>query len=419
MKIDKKEILDFAKKNVLSIISGVVALLALVALYWPVMTPMYSSLQDTLGTRKAENDVLQRLRTANRNWPALPDSSNTIPVKLTLFPNRERIDKANEIKEHIHDQAQKIKTETAKNNAHEQLVEGVLPQPGEKRFLFATAYQEMMAKTLPAELRGATPPTDAEIHAAADQVWINDYAPKIVKVAGKEINRAGLEQEWGVAAAKLPAAMRLQRASTSKLYLDKDAISLNRTVLNNPQGPPENVIWYAQNMLWVERDLAAAIERINADSNSVMSSTIKHLVLMHVADDQNQYATAGPGAAAGAGGTAAGFERSITGRLSNATYDVIDFSLTMNVDARKIPEVIAELERGKLITVTQVNATSVDGVAAAENGFIYGDVPVARVVIHGEDIFLRDWTTPMMPDSVKTQLGIAATNAAEGGSRPH
>lgn len=426
MKIDKQEFLDIVKKNILSIISGAIVLIALIALYWPINSPMYSDTQATLNKRKVENDALQRLRTTPRSWPAIPDPANPNPIKLTLFPNRERIDKGNEIKDAIHEQAQKIKTETAKNNAHEQLAEGVLPQPGEKRFLFATAYQEMMLKTLPADLKSTMPPTDVEIHDAADLLWNNNYVNRIVKVSGKAVNQDAIVGDWREAAAKLPESMRLQRASDARIYISPDAIALSRTILNSPSGPRESEIWYAQNMLWVEQDVIAAINRMNADSKSVMESPIKHLIQLHVADDQNQYvrpATGGMpgGGMSGQGGQAAdggGFARSVTGRMSNPTYDVIDFTLTINVDASKIPAILAELERGKLITVQQVNASAVDGAAAAESGLIYGDVPVAHLVIHGEDVFMREWTTPWMPDPVKATLGITVA-AGPAGMPPH
>ena len=45
--------------------------------------------------------------------------------------------------------------------------------------------------------------------------------------------------------------------------------------------------------------------------------------------------------------------------------------------------------------------------AAADNGYIYGDVPVARLSVEGEDLFLRDWTVKLMPDPVKVDLAIA------------
>ena len=119
-----------------------------------------------------------------------------------------------------------------------------------------------------------------------------------------------------------------------------------------------------------------------------------------------------PGAGGGGGGGAApvdGFTRSPTGRMSNGLYDVVRFTMSMNVEAAKIPTILEELQKGKLITITHVNAISVDGLTASDNGFIYGDVPVARLSVEGEDLFLRDWTVKLMPDPIKTVLGIPLT----------
>ncbi len=170
-------------------------------------------------------------------------------------------------------------------------------------------------------------------------------------------------------------------------------------MLNSPQGPKENEIWYAQNMLWVEQDVLAAIKRLNADAANVTTAAVKHIIRLDVPEDVTQYVTPAGGAD--------GFARSPTGRLSNGLYDVVQFNLVLNVDASKISKVIAELQAGKLITVTSFNVVSVDGVAAADQGYIYGDVPVVNLTIKCEELFLRDWTTKLMPDSIKAQLGIA------------
>ena len=44
--------------------------------------------------------------------------------------------------------------------------------------------------------------------------------------------------------------------------------------------------------------------------------------------------------------------------------------------------------------------------AAAGAGYFYGSEPVTEVTLLVETIWLRSWTTPFMPDEVKTSLGI-------------
>jgi hypothetical protein len=69
------------------------------------------------------------------------------------------------------------------------------------------------------------------------------------------------------------------------------------------------------------------------------------------------------------------------------------------------------LQTSKLITVQQFDLSAVDGIAAADDGYVYGDVPVVRLTIRGEELFLRDWTVKLMPDQIKSLLQVPADSA--------
>src|SRR5205807_10670672 len=60
-----------------------------------------------------------------------------------------------------------------------------------------------------------------------------------------------------------------------------------------------------------------------------------------------------------------------TGRICNPLYDVVKFKLVLDVDASRSPEVIQELERGKFITVMQMNTAVVDLLQARDDGFLF------------------------------------------------
>jgi hypothetical protein len=92
---------------------------------------------------------------------------------------------------------------------------------------------------------------------------------------------------------------------------------------------------------------------------------------------------------------------------------VLHFEVEMNVDARKVPAIIAELQRGKLLTVYTADTKVVDARAAIDDGYVYGDAPVVNLRLLCEELMMRGWTVgkdpakdALMPNSVELTLGI-------------
>lgn len=404
--------MEIVKKNILSVICGVVALLALVGLQWPV-NGMYDDTKAQLVERKGAYDKLHQLRTAQRQWPALPDLSSAPPQRLDHFPNETTLKKGDSIRDAVQAQAKEMKSRTAVNNEHQPLAPGILPTPGENRYQFEAPYRKKVSPKGIAEfMSSALPPTDEEVHAEALRLYNTDYAPRIIQVAGKPVNKAQIDEDWKAAAAKLQSKMRLDRAKNCKIYLNPSVIPNSLGIFNNPQGPRESEIWYAQMQVWLEDDVLGAIRRINENAGDVTESPVKELVSLMVPGDKSMYVLGNNSAP-----PEPNFARGITGRASNALYDVIHFDMAINVDARKVPFIIAEMQKGQLITITHVNLSAVDGVVAAHDGFFYGDVPVVRLNLQVEDLYLREWTSKLMPDVVKQELGAPVNSLPPGMNR--
>ncbi|MDB5331950.1 MAG: hypothetical protein JWP03_3101 [Phycisphaerales bacterium] len=427
--------MEMVKKNILSVICGVIALLALVAWFWPI-GGMFEREQLALNTKQADYKKLSTLVSAPRKWPVTGSESDpAIPLKR--FPNEQIIDDGDRIKKLVHIQADKMLEVTVNGDPnlklqgtyHATLLSDVFPNPRERRFNFQSAYFQAVQQDIPKLLEAVIPPDDEEIHAAADKLWKDVYEPKIVTVGGKAFNFQQQEQEWHEAADKLPEQMRTERAAKFKLYVDATALAVSRPMVPTPnQTLKDEDLWYAQNMIWVQRDVAEAIARINSTSANVMESPVKRLLKLELPDDASQYIQAGGGP--GAQGAAAAptpealsgkaYSRTPTGRVCNPLYDVIQFTLQINVDARKIPMIISELERGRLVTIYQADASTVDAQAAVDDGYIYGPAPIVQLTLKGEQLFMRQWTVKMMPDRVKDvlQIGPADANAAAPAAAP-
>src|SRR3954462_12837352 len=82
--------MDIVKKNLVSIVCGVLALVALVAVFvWP-LNGYYDTLHSKVAARAAVYSKVDGLMNKPRSLPVL-DLSHPEPLKLTKFPSRDVI----------------------------------------------------------------------------------------------------------------------------------------------------------------------------------------------------------------------------------------------------------------------------------------------------------------------------------------
>jgi len=100
---------------------------------------------------------------------------------------------------------------------------------------------------------------------------------------------------------------------------------------------------------------------------------------------------------------------SVTGRKSgpaNPLYDVRVTELRVVCSSARLPKLFDALASTNLMTVIGVELSAVDVWADLDQGYYYGDESVIRAVIKIESVWLRNWTTPLMPAGVRTRLGL-------------
>jgi hypothetical protein len=107
------------------------------------------------------------------------------------------------------------------------------------------------------------------------------------------------------------------------------------------------------------------------------------------------------------------FNRSCTGRVSNRLYDVVHFTVVVDVDAARYQHFIANLTNGKLITVLDTDLKAIDLEKAQERGFVYGSEPVVQLKLKCEAIFMR---TPQYLDRLPRDVNQLLTAAWVGGA---
>jgi hypothetical protein len=186
---------------------------------------------------------------------------------------------------------------------------------------------------------------------------------------------------------------------------------------------------YAWNFdYWVVSDLLRAIDKANTDAGgtraNVENALVKRVESLGVealplsveskAEERDGFGNIIEDTAEVASGPESNPAVSVTGRVSNAEYDVVNARMTLIVDASRLPRLFKAFADTNLITVLDMDVSDVDLWADLRQGYFYGSAPVVRVSLELETVWLRDWTVPMMPPSVRKALGVVEEISGNG-----
>jgi len=413
---------DILKKNILSILCGVVVLIA-VAAYFFFVTGLFhgdGSLEAKANERKEQYERLNTLVSKTRNLPVV-DLDTPNPVPMQVFPTEAVIQAGEQVTKQLTSQAEAMEREAAKRNqrppllATQQNPKGIFPNPNDiQKIEFRGAYEQFILEEIPKMLQSGTPPTEEQVSEAEDRLWNEKYADQIYTVEGKEVNRGPIEEAYKNEITTLRDTLEKQIAAKNKMYLEADAISVNGQLFKSADSAPTNEVWYAQTALWVQQDVVRSIADLNKNAKSVTDAPVKHLVSLKIPPGKAQYimkAAAPTSAEEGASAAPTGpdYTLSPTGRICNAVYDVVQFELVVKMDGHYVPTLLQELSRDKFVTVHKVELTGVDSELARVDGYYYGKAPMVQATITGEGLLLHKWTAPLVPDVVKKEMpGYAA-----------
>lgn len=417
--------MELVKKNILSIICGVVALIAIVASFVP-LGGYIEALQGDLNKSKSSFESLTSLKSKPRNLPTL-SLDETTPRPLGMFPSQDVIDKAGNVVKEVEAQSIKMRDAAVAMNRRLPLVPRSLPSPGANDELsFRNRYLDLMSFGPNGEISpilkkynaGVLPKTEEITRFIALKRQEIERDRVIRGVNGQIANPEEIAQALAEAATQIPAQMRQNVADRSMFYVD--ALTLDRMTEINPQQRPTPItIWWAQVALWVQQDVLAAITEANKGSESLTKAPVKRLTKVSV-PFMNSFVTAAAAAAPVAGAappTGDPFaladaaitkvvQASPTGRVSNGMFDVVQFKVDLIMEVDKIPAFLRTLSHNRLMTAYQVDVKAVDAEQARLEGFHYGDKPVSQVTLSCEALLLRHWTIPLMPKFIKQQLGV-------------
>ena len=404
--------MEIVKKNILSIVCGVIAIGAVVFYFVYVTGKLQPDLEAEAKQRKSQYDTLNNLLGKSRNLPVV-DIKNTTPVPLPSFPTVDIIKQAKDVTSRLTGQSKQILALAVKLNQRPPLVPGVFPKPNDTaKLTFRDAYADYVTNQVPKLLNAASPPTVEDVTKEEDRLWNDKYAPKIIWVNGAEANREVVDREYLAEVADLRDTLEKKTAEEHRVYLDKGAVTTNEQLWKSEASPPDAQVWYAQMATWVQTDIINSIAALNERAlkgkapkdQNIINAPVKHVMRVEVPQGAEMYFritdTSKEGIAAGA----QDFMSSPTGRTSGNVYDVIKFTLMVKMDARFVPALIEELARGKFITVHKVDTANVDTALAREEGFYYGESPIVQATFTGEALMLREWTLKLVPEIVKKDL---------------
>jgi hypothetical protein len=194
---------------------------------------------------------------------------------------------------------------------------------------------------------------------------------------------------------------------------------------SNPRLGNDKDLFLFQWDQWIMADLIAAIRLANTDQGKptgVENSVVKRvdrLAAMSFSpfegeatsntDSSSGFGSQAPASAAPGAEVKPDYQVSLTGRATsraNPDYDVRNAMIIAIVSSERLPVFLDAISRSNFNTVLQVQLSQVDVKEDLDKGYYYGNEHVVRATIIVETVWLRHWTGPLMPSSVKAALGV-------------
>jgi hypothetical protein len=433
--------MEIVKKNLFSIICGVVALAALVAVFvWP-LDGYFETLKGKAEERAKIQAKITGLLGKQRNLPVF-DPNNPAASKLTKFPSRPIITLGKQAQQDVAGMSEKLVAEALKLNemGHGLVLNGSLPSPVSQPIAikFRRVLQDALDRLRTEDLLAGIPPTPEEFNNRADVLW-KSMQKEIIVVDGQPTNLDQVMAKYQDRLNKLPDEMKNEMATKNKMYIDPMFVMrVSPSLPADGNSPSRESIWWSQVGFWVTRDVAMAIKDVNASSANVTDSPIKNLIALTIQEDffppgVAAQASAPAPVARGADASDTGIAPPTTGgvpdptlaipdgsaqsptkRISNNLFDVVQFKMTLDIEADKIPLFLKTLATNRFITVTRMEMNPVDSQLKQIQGYVYGPRPVVTLDLDGEALFMRQWTIKHMPLSIRKALGIPETATGAG-----
>ncbi len=423
--------MKFVKQNLISLISVVVVILAVAAIFYP-FKGWRSALHHKMRHRLGQVAVASSLGQTNVTLPGHK------PLYKGVVTNK-AIAVRQKVQQAMVAQMGRIARLAARLNSHGRVImrggkevpllngrpeSRLLPRPAssyQRLGNFRRQYRELFTENPRhphlwlVELHAAVPPTPRQIR-------------RLVKAQLRRMRMntpKGFHGRQTISSKSLYQAiarrMILNTAASHKIYASPASFQI-RSFVRKTRLPNATEIFNAFVDCWLQGDIVHAILEVNHGAQNIGDAPIKRLVHISVGADAS---SATPDSGSGNGpiflrqaslsgnnstGTNVSAGISMTGHVGTHQYDVTFVDVTVMIQPTDINKFIDAIYRqNDAYTVLNVNLRTVDPIDAITHGYAYGAVPVVRANILLEAILFRKWTVPIMPAAYRTALGITAT----------
>ncbi|MFN0131786.1 MAG: hypothetical protein ACKVW3_04520 [Phycisphaerales bacterium] len=291
---------------------------------------------------------------------------------------------------------------------HLPLISGLFPQPvGNERIkalelaskLVGKGDEQSVYQDLLDSMRAGEPADPIRIAAS-----LEEQRSAAIEKARAEAGRDRLTPEEEAELTKKLVALRIGQyqvhAGTLSVYATMDNLppEIPRELPTEPPTVDECFEW--QFDYWVVQDICRAIAAANTGENGLLNvdrAVAKRLISLNI---ERLGPTAGS---------------PLTGRsatASNQQYDVRNVTMDVVVSSSRLPELVNAISRTNFMTVIDVDLSEVDVWQHLEEGYYYGPEHVVQASLGIETVWLRSWTTMMMPENVKNVLAGVASDGS-------
>src|SRR5882762_5439513 len=192
--------MDIIKKNMWSIVCGVVAILAVVSTFYP-LNGKFEELNTKLQSSAADNSKVK---------------------KLNQFPTDKVIERGKQVVGKVHTESEKLQAKALAMNERRPLVPNALPKGGQVHLAaFKEAYYAGLEQ-MKLDMDATTVPTTEEVTKHGAEIFKEQFAPLINKFGDQEQNRAEVEAAFAEYKLTLPRDMRMERSKSHSMYIMGD-----------------------------------------------------------------------------------------------------------------------------------------------------------------------------------------------------
>src|SRR5688572_18746638 len=172
--------MDIVKKNMWSIVCGVVAVLAVVSTYYP-LSGKFVELDQKLQASVTDHGKLKQLNNPSFNMPVI-DPKTSVVKPLGQFPTQKVIDRGKEVVAKVHTESEKLQQKAMEMNKRTPLVFNAFPNGrGQHLTDFKDEYYRGLAQ-MKVDMNATSVPSEQEIKDRIDEVWKNEYEPLLRRV---------------------------------------------------------------------------------------------------------------------------------------------------------------------------------------------------------------------------------------------